>query len=126
MAEQIVSRGIGLWLVLSVVCAGCPIATNEYGRHSRTNVSEATAQTIIPGRTTREEVLLALGDPDEVSTDGNSFVYRWTKAKLVVVTPFPTSPMGKKYQLLVSFDEHGVVTQREVQESFTLDANSPL
>jgi outer membrane protein assembly factor BamE (lipoprotein component of BamABCDE complex) len=125
IAKHVVNRDVGLWIVLSVVCAGCPLPVNEYGIRSRTNVSEETALTIIPGRTTREEVLLALGDPDEVSPDGQSFVYRWTKVKLTIEGGFSPIEMGKKYQLLVSFSEHGVVTQREVHGSLTPFPNKP-
>ena len=90
-------------------------------------MSEETKQTIIPGHTTKEEVFLALGEPDEVSPDGSSFVYRWAKVKLLIVGPSYGGPveMGKKYKLIITFDEHRVVTQREVQESFTLVPDFP-
>jgi hypothetical protein len=102
---------------------------NWYGAHSRTNVSEETALTIIPGHMTKEEVYLALGAPDEVSPDRRTLTYRWAKVRLLVLGGSGRAggfaELGKKYKLIISFDERGMVTQREVQETFTLAPNSP-
>jgi hypothetical protein len=39
--------------------------------------------------------------------------------------PLPEIPkVHKQYQLLITFDEHGVVTQREVQGSYTALPNT--
>ena len=66
-----------------------------------------------------------LGAPDEASPELQVFsVYRWTKLKVLLV-PIPVGGGGpglpipevqKQYRLLTTFDERGVVTQREVQE----------
>lgn len=130
MPKQALNRCLGLCIVVSAICIGClpvPVPFTWYGKQSRTNVSEETALTIIPGHTTKEEVFLALGEPDEVSPDGNSFAYHWAKVKFLLLPAmsYTALPVGKKYKLLITFDEHGVVTQREVQESFTLAPDSP-
>jgi len=75
--------------------------------------------TIIPGQTTKEDVFLALGEPDEVSPDGSRLVYRWTKVKAIVIIAMPGGGGGaeipKKYQLIITFDGRGVVVHREFQ-----------
>jgi outer membrane protein assembly factor BamE (lipoprotein component of BamABCDE complex) len=127
MLKQIIDRGLGLCLVLSVVGMGClpvPVPFTWYGQQSRTNVDEAAAKVIIPGQTTKEEVVLLLGGPDEISPDGSSLIYHWAKVKFLLLpmfyAPLPEIPkVQKQYRLVVTFDEHGVVTQREVQGSFT-------
>ena len=127
MPKQVLSRRIGLWIVVSAMCTGCPVPVpmTWCGAHSRTNVNEETALTIIPGQTTKQEVFLALGEPDEVSPDGKTLAYRWAKVKLLLLFGRGALPVGKKYKLLITFDEHGVITQREVQDSFALDPNLP-
>jgi hypothetical protein len=131
MLKQIMNRGQGLCLVLIIIGTGClpvPIPFTWYGEQSRTNVDEAAAKVIIPGRTTKEEVVLMLGGPDEVSPDGRSLVYRWAKIKfllLPVFGPGPVPKVQKQYQLLITFDEHGMVTQREIQGSYTSFPEAP-
>ena len=131
MLKQVLSRGLGLCIVLSIIGMGClpvPVPFTWYGKQSRTNVSEEIALTIIPGQTTKQEVFLALGEPDEVSPDGRTLVYRWAKVKLLLIPVFGPGPIGttgKKYELVITFDERGVVEKQEVKESITLDANSP-
>lgn len=112
----------GLYIVLSLIGMGCipvPVFSPWYGKYSRTNVDEATAQIIIPGQTTKREVLLMLGAPDEVSPDGRSIVYHWAKVRFLLFFMFgygANLPLEKQYHLLVTFDERGVVTQREVKQ----------
>lgn len=71
------------------------------------------------GQTNREEVLLTLGEPDEVS-DGRRFVYRWSKLKFLAV--IPVGYMGgsvsakKHYQLIITFDNQGVVFGCELKD----------
>ena len=126
MLKQIMNRGLGLCVVLSVIGTGClpvPVPFTWYGQQSRTNVDEAAAKVIIPGQTTKEEVVLMLGGPDEVSPDGRSLIYRWAKVKFLLIQavapPLGIPKVEKQYQLLITFDENGVVMQREVQGSYT-------
>ena len=94
-----------------------PIPMDRHTLDSRTNVREETTTTIIPGQTTKEDVFLALGEPDEVSPDGSRLVYRWTKVKLVLIIVGPgggaSIPITKGYKLIITLDERGVVLHRE-------------
>ena len=127
MLKQIMNQGLSLCLVLCVIEMGClpvPVPFTWYGQQSRTNVDEAAARIIIPGQTTKEEVVLKLGGPDEVSSDGRALIYRWAKVKFLLIpmgyAPLPEIPkVQKQYQLLITFDEHGIVTKREVQGRYT-------
>ena len=127
MLRQVSCRVLGLCMVLSVMDIGClpvPVPFAWYAKHSRTNVDEATARIIIPAETTKEDVFLALGEPDEVSPDRRSLIYRWVKLKFLLIpmtsAAAPIPEVWKQYQLLIAFDEHEVVTRREIQESYTL------
>lgn len=90
MTRQSLTRYVGFCATLGVICAGCiVIPTDFHTSDSRTNVQEETVATINPGQTTKEDVYLALGEPDEVSPDGGQMVYYWTKVKAVVAAAGP-------------------------------------
>jgi outer membrane protein assembly factor BamE (lipoprotein component of BamABCDE complex) len=89
---------------------------NYYTADSRRNVREETALMIIPGQTTRGEVFLVLGEPDQYLLDGSRVVYNWAKVKAL----HPYAPESvQKSSLIITFDERGVVAQREVQKNFS-------
>lgn len=62
--------------------AGCLVIPVDYhAAGSRHNVNAKTSEGLCPGVTTREEILLTLGEPDFVSEDGQRLGYAWTKVK---------------------------------------------
>jgi len=83
------------------------------------NVREESIATIIQGQTRKEEVFLALGEPDEVAPDGSRLVYRWVKVKAIWAAGSHYGASGgeipREYQLIITFDERGVVAHREIQ-----------
>ena len=108
---------MGLTVLLLAVCAGCiVIPTDYYRRSSRKNVSKETQRLIIPGQTTKEDVFLALGEPDEVSRHGSWIAYQWTKVKgfwLIIIPAGPPIQMERDYSVIITFDDHGLVLKRE-------------
>ena len=101
-------------IVFSAIGAGC-IPVNYYPADSRRNVREETALMIIPGQTTREEVFLLLGEPDQFSSDGSRVVYNWAKVKALVGGTLYATEAVQKSSLIITFNESGVVEQREVK-----------
>jgi outer membrane protein assembly factor BamE (lipoprotein component of BamABCDE complex) len=97
----------------SLLLTGClviPVSYTQAG--SRHNVSDTTARGFQPGITTREDVLLQLGEPDYVSIDGRRLGYAWTEVHAVLFVsgssgPGATDEMGKTSVLEVSFDAEG-------------------
>lgn len=66
---------------LLVSAAGCiiiPTPGLDSGE-TRTNIDKHTPEQFTPGRTTRAEVMLALGEPDAVSPDERKLAYRREK-----------------------------------------------
>lgn len=47
----------------------------------RGRISPHYAESLKVGQSTREDVLLHLGEPDEVLEGGKVFIYRWTEAR---------------------------------------------
>jgi hypothetical protein len=81
------------------------------------NLNEETASRIIPGKTSREEVLMMLGQPDEALADGRQFTY--VRKYEVAMTLSGGSGTGKqsnpatRYLLKIDFDEQGIVSRRD-------------
>lgn len=124
MTTRFLLRRLGLCVTFGVICAGCIIIPTDYHTFSsRTNIREETTTTITPGYTTKKDVFLALGEPDEVSTDGDRLVYRWAKVKVIWAVGSPYGGGGggeisKEYNLMITFDGRGVVAHREFQSGW--------
>ena len=125
MTRKTLTRCVGFCATLGAICAGCVIIPTDYHTpDSRTNVREETTITIIPGQTTKEDIFLALGEPDEVSPDGRQLAYHWTKVK-VFLAAFGgrgSEEFKKEYYLIITFDERGAVMHREFQSRWSLPA----
>ncbi len=118
MTRQSLTRSLGLCVILCATCTGCIIipTPHYHTSGSRTNVREETTTTINPGHTTKEDVFLALGEPDEVSRDGRQLIYRWTITKAFVGTFLsPMDALNTEYSLIITFDERGMVIHREIE-----------
>ena len=114
-----------LCIVLCMMATGC-IPTNYYTSDSRKNVSQKMAELIVPGETTKEDVFLSLGEPDEVSLDETSFTYRWTKVIAIwfVATSGYTGgfvDMERDYNIVIDFDKNGVVSAYEFRKGPLMD-----
>jgi outer membrane protein assembly factor BamE (lipoprotein component of BamABCDE complex) len=92
----------------------------------RENRAEAIIPSIISGQTTKAEVLLTLGEPDQDL--GNQFVYHWQKLKFLLLVPGGYHAGGftvhKECKLIVTFDERGVVSKQKLESD--LDWNPAL
>jgi outer membrane protein assembly factor BamE (lipoprotein component of BamABCDE complex) len=104
-----------VWCVLlSVVLSGCIYVGSD---SSRVNLNEETASKIIPGKTTRQEVVTLLGQPDEVSGNRKQFTY--VRKYEVALMPAGGLGSGKqsnsadRYLLKVEFDEKDIVSRRD-------------
>lgn len=105
-------------IFLSVLCSGCilyvPDAVKRTAREKRI---VATLPSIIPGQTTKEEVVLALGEPDAIL--GNQMFYAWRKFKFLFFLAGGYSAGGaradKKGTLIITVDERGVVSEQKLE-----------
>jgi len=112
-----------MWCIL---CSGCiAIPTDFYGYGTRRNVSEETEAKLVVGVTTKEDVLLALGQPDLVMSDSVTFIYTWEKIKGVGISlvPLPNAlgapiDFQKDFQLRLKFDENDILVEKILLSSF--------
>jgi len=145
---------ITLCAVLSCLCLGCvviPVPTKEHtptGFNTRGEIDAAAVAFIQVGSTSKEEVLLKLGEPDGVWKDERYFLYRWTSVRggyLIWIAADPNagnSGIGgatlerERYDLLIEFDNRGVVrrigdiarwaARIEGQNDSPLDLSAPI
>lgn len=67
-------------LSLQIGCLIWPFPTGDL-LAGRGRITQKYAATLQVGVTTREDVLLRLGEPDEVQAGGKVLVYRWIEAR---------------------------------------------
>ena len=108
---------------LLALAAGCVvIPVNYHAAGSRTNVSTQTAGTLQIGVTTKEEVLLRLGEPDVCSEDELIYVYGWTKVGAIWILATPQGAaggeLGKSFALKLTFDATQRLTEVELLREF--------
>jgi outer membrane protein assembly factor BamE (lipoprotein component of BamABCDE complex) len=127
-------------LCISFICAGCiilPIPTKEHYCNtsecnkmlSRRHIPEDRLDFINVGKTTKEEILLKIGEPDWSSNEDNTFEYHWSMVKgyvviiIVFFVPYGGAsgtanaiPWVKKHYFLIQFDDQNKV--RSLQKGY--------
>jgi hypothetical protein len=72
-----------------------------------------------PGKTTREDVLLMFGDPGERLDDDEYFCYRWERAQgTVLVYGGEGSNIGKEHFFCAQFSPDNVLIRKQHIEAF--------
>lgn len=125
--------GFFIAILVSALGSGCVIIpTTEHVPvvgPTRGLIDQETLESIRVGVTTREEVLLRLGEPDVVMRNERLFAYHWVTNTGYVIggggaTGSITGGGGvgairqKRYLALVEFDEQGIVKRHEVKEGW--------
>ena len=118
------------WLVVLVplvaLSAGCafilPVPTAYHPAGSRRNLTEATVARFVPGTTTVDDVVLALGEPDQAAADPSRLNYRWERVNMHFIRGWAVGigPVGggqtrettysHAYSLSFTFDPGGLLT----------------
>lgn len=111
------------WLYFAVfifsVLNGCIyIPMPEHGDlGTRGRLEKTTLDPILAGKTTREEVLLQLGEPDFVDGEDRIFVYHWSMVVgYLWVWPDIEGKIPRQHFFLIEFDDHGIVKRYELKE----------
>jgi hypothetical protein len=110
-------------MLLSYSLSGCviiPIPRDSSPTDTRQNIAPGIVSPIIPGQTTKEEVFLTLGEPDEVSEDGSRLAYHWFKTKgTIILLAFMFiggADFDKEYVFNITFNENNLVMETAVHD----------
>ena len=116
-----------LWSVvlLTMLTSGCvffvPVPTAYHPPGSRRNLTEDAASRFAPRTATLDDVVLALGEPDEANADASWLTYRWERVNMHLVwgwvIPAADASIGQGWERTYShalamnfvFDECGVL-----------------
>ncbi|MGB0583373.1 MAG: hypothetical protein ACPGVU_27135, partial [Limisphaerales bacterium] len=103
-------------------CFTVPIPTAHYTADSRINLTKKKADKLSVGETTREEVLLAFGEPDHMTPDGSKVIYHWSRTYVQFFTGFQNGDglrddFGRDFNLTLHFADDGVLKNREFSRS---------
>lgn len=78
------------------------------------SVNSKTIQFLKPNITTREEVLLKLGDPDGVAFQHSILIYRWRVSHALVLSEGGADQIAQDRFFLVSFNTDHTVRKFEI------------
>jgi len=132
----------GLSLALGLVTTGCafvfPVPCGYHTQGSRQNLNEETRRDFQPGKTSLDDVVLALGEPDQIIASPLKLTYEWERVNFHLVSgwaiglPAPGTGIGNgshvvyghRRALVFNFDSTGVLEGVESSDVKTkLDEN---
>jgi hypothetical protein len=115
---------LAVFLLLPVGCVFIYIPDCGRG-DTRGAIDNRDLQSYSIGVTTREEVLLALGEPDLQSQDGSTILYWWYYCRgFIAVAGYGVADAGmdgNQIHLVLKFDEAGRVLRHKFVHSHALD-----
>lgn len=132
LGQRLRFRRAGMLAILlcSSGCIAIPIPTPEHtpmDTVTRQNIGPDTTEWIQPGKTSLTDVLLKLGEPDQVSPDGRKLAYRWQKVRAYVLVGVPGGgdvvPWLKDYYLVIECDLGGVVRNKRISDRLLIKAS---
>ena len=111
-----------LLLMLTLLMTGClvvPIPVNRPVPGARTNITPQTMNQLGTGEVSRAEVLLQLGEPDEMLLEGRQFRYHTERVKWDVYwvlsgeysANYGIIEVKKLYDLVLRFDDLGKLVE---------------
>ena len=115
-------RGVvGMIIFLLLTQNGCIIVPHPSARlpGSRRILLPEEFKFIQPGSTTRETVLLKLGEPDYVLNQDRILIYQWATSEWVMamlIGNYPAVEMPHNRYLRVELDACGIVIRRDEAE----------
>ncbi len=116
-------KRIALMCCVAFLAVGCASTGNKVLKNE---TSQSVAQKIIKGKTTKDQVRAMFGDPMTTSfTDSGNEIWKYEFVKahakavnfIPLVSLFKSGSTGKKKELVVFFDQQGVVQRYSMSTS---------
>lgn len=117
---------LGMLLVATPGCLVVPIPTNRLAEHSRRDITPEAMDALVVGQTSREEVLLNLGEPDYWSVDSHQYRYHWERIKWdilwIIAGGYSAEggdiPVNKNHNLVLNFDAAGIISAKDFRTKY--------
>ena len=111
-------KHLGLFVLLLWVSTGCYVPIKQVPPESREHFP-AWYDEFAPGQVSRADVMLAMGEPDSVSTDESTLTYRWLSIDGIIVVTQCTPPLDLTSETTITFffDEDGVLQDVNITSS---------
>ena len=108
-------KTIALLAILVWIGTGCYVPIQQIPPGTREHMP-AWRDDIRAGEVSRADVLLTMGEPDEVSAGESVLIYRWQRIDGIIVITQCTQPIELTSETVISFtfDEKGVLQGVEV------------
>jgi hypothetical protein len=104
------------------------IPTSQHYVGGRFDIDYATIDSMKPGVTSKEDVVLRLGEPDLVVNSERVLGYRWQKAQAYLFAGGPGAGVGAPimttYLLLLEFNEKDVLLRAELKSKLLTTRSS--
>ena len=104
------------------------IPTPQHYVGGRFDIDYVTIDSVKPGTTSKEDVLLRLGEPDLVVKNERVLGYRWQKAQAYLFAGGPGAgagaPIMTTYLLLLEFNEKDVLLRAELKSKLLTTRSS--
>ena len=103
-------RHLAIFVFLLWVGTGCYVPIKQVPPQSREHFPDSYDD-FSPGKASRADVLLTMGEPDSVSTDESRLTYRWYTIDGIIVVTQCTPPieLSTETTLTFTFDKDGVL-----------------
>jgi hypothetical protein len=109
------SKNVVMLLLLAWISTGCYLPLQVDVPESRRLMSTESDE-FVPGRTSRADVLIAMGEPDEKSDDESVLTYRSRSIEGIIVVSQCTPPVELDTEMAISytFDAQGILQETSV------------
>lgn len=107
-------------LVLFMTCVGClyiPTLEHNTTMQGHEAISKETIQSIVPGKSTRSDVLLLLGSPSNRRDNDQYFIYRWKTTSGMLALPGGGADVFTDHAFCLEFYPNAVVKRHKHIES---------
>jgi hypothetical protein len=108
-------RSLALFVLLLWIGSGCYVPIKQTPPDSR-EYFPPWREDFTPGATSRVDVLLTMGEPDETNPDETILTYRWSSIDGIIIITQCTPPVEMTSETVISFtfDEEGVLQAIDV------------
>jgi outer membrane protein assembly factor BamE (lipoprotein component of BamABCDE complex) len=101
-------------IIILFLCLGCIYIPYPRNIIIHRAPDKKTLESIKEGVTSKEDILMMLGEPDRVRNNERLFLYWWQEECGVLGNQYVSIPIRHTYSLHIEFDENNIVKKFEI------------